>query len=86
MEEPEAKVEEEVEAEEKEEPKPVEAAETEEVVAEEEEPVDETEKPATPEPPDEFNWDALGKKQEFYSDTERTRLEDLYANTLKPDY
>ncbi|HEY9113240.1 MAG TPA: 30S ribosomal protein S1, partial [Bacteroidales bacterium] len=30
----------------------------------------------------EFNWEALGKKQDFYSESERTRLEDLYANTL----
>jgi len=35
-----------------------------------------------PEPPAEFNWDALGKKQDFYSEKERNRLEDVYANTL----
>ncbi len=32
--------------------------------------------------PEEFNWDALGKKQETYSATERTKLEDIYEKTL----
>jgi small subunit ribosomal protein S1 len=45
----------------------------EEVVAEE--------KPEAKEP-EEFNWDALGKKQETYSADERTKLEDLYEKTL----
>jgi small subunit ribosomal protein S1 len=32
--------------------------------------------------PEEFDWDALGKKQDAYSAEERTKLEDLYSNTL----
>ncbi|MCB2208430.1 MAG: 30S ribosomal protein S1 [Bacteroidetes bacterium] len=32
--------------------------------------------------PEEFDWDALGKKQDTYSAEERTKLEDLYSNTL----
>ncbi len=31
----------------------------------------------------EFNWDELGKKQQFYSKDERKRLEDLYEKTIK---
>lgn len=31
----------------------------------------------------EFNWDEIGKKQQFYSKDERKRLEDLYEKTLK---
>ena len=30
-----------------------------------------------------FDWDALGKKQEVYSADERTKLEDMYSQTLK---
>ena len=30
----------------------------------------------------EFDWDSVGKKKEIYSETERTKLEDLYVNTL----
>ena len=30
----------------------------------------------------EFDWDAIGKKQDNYSSAERTRLEDLYGDTL----
>lgn len=30
-----------------------------------------------------FNWDAIGKKQDVYSSTDRGRLEDLYGQTLK---
>lgn len=37
--------------------------------------------PASKEP-EEFNWDALGKKQETYSVSERTKLEDIYEKTL----
>ena len=33
--------------------------------------------------PEEFDWDSLGKKQEFYSNSEREKLEDLYNNTMK---
>jgi small subunit ribosomal protein S1 len=32
--------------------------------------------------PEEFDWDALGKKQDTYSAEERTKLEDVYGNTL----
>ena len=32
--------------------------------------------------PPEFDWDALGKKQDPYTADERTKLEDLYENTL----
>ena len=31
----------------------------------------------------EFDWDAIGKKQEVYSSDERNKLEDLYGQTLK---
>jgi len=31
----------------------------------------------------EFNWDSLGKKQQFYSKEERSRLEEMYDTTLK---
>ncbi|TVR43335.1 MAG: 30S ribosomal protein S1 [Bacteroidia bacterium] len=33
--------------------------------------------------PGEFDWDAVDKKQELYSETERKRMEDMYAETLK---
>jgi small subunit ribosomal protein S1 len=33
-------------------------------------------------PPD-IDWDAIGKKYELYSGNERTKLEDIYNNTLK---
>ena len=32
--------------------------------------------------PPEFDWDALGKKQDAYSEEERSKLEDLYGDTL----
>jgi len=32
---------------------------------------------------EEFDWDAIGKKQELYSSDERNKLEDLYGQTLK---
>lgn len=32
----------------------------------------------------EFNWEELGKKQQFYSKEERARLEGLYSNTITP--
>ena len=31
-----------------------------------------------------FDWSAIGKKQDQYSSDDRTRLEDLYEKTLKP--
>ncbi len=34
-------------------------------------------------PPQEIDWNAIGKKYEQYTGTERTRLEDIYNNTLK---
>ena len=55
-------------------------AETPVVEVKEEAPVAKAEKKT--EPAEEFNWEALGKKQDFYSEKERNRLEDLYANTL----
>lgn len=51
----------------------------EEVVAEK---LDEEEKEATANVPEEFDWDALEKKQDNYSATERTKLEDIYSNSL----
>lgn len=36
-----------------------------------------------PQVPGEFDWDAIGKKQESYSASERTRLESMYDDTLK---
>ncbi len=33
--------------------------------------------------PGEFDWEAVDKKQELYSETERKRMEDMYAETLK---
>ncbi|MEZ5082894.1 MAG: 30S ribosomal protein S1 [Bacteroidales bacterium] len=41
------------------------------------------ETPANEVTPAEFDWDSLGKKQEFYSNSEREKLEDLYNNTMK---
>ncbi|MCF8364617.1 MAG: 30S ribosomal protein S1 [Bacteroidales bacterium] len=32
--------------------------------------------------PDEFDWDTVGKKEDFYTATERNRLEDLYNQTF----
>jgi len=69
---------------------------TEEVVAEVKEEAKEEEAPAkteakkapkakkeTPKIDEDFNWDAIGKKQEVYSSEDRTKLEDLYGQTLK---
>jgi len=39
-------------------------------------------KPVSSEPPA-FDWDSIGKKQEQYTADERTKLEDIYNNTLK---
>lgn len=33
-------------------------------------------------PVEDFNWDAIGKKDQLYSADERKKLEDLYSNTL----
>jgi small subunit ribosomal protein S1 len=59
------------------------AAETElqkeEAVAEK---VEEEEKEAEESIPAEFDWDALEKKQDNYSITERTKLEDIYSSSL----
>ena len=30
-----------------------------------------------------FNWDAIGKKEELYSKSDRTKMEELYENTFK---
>lgn len=51
----------------------------EEVVAEK---LDEEEKEAEAAVPEEFDWDALEKKQDNYSNAERTKLEDIYSNSL----
>ncbi|RLD85083.1 MAG: 30S ribosomal protein S1 [Bacteroidetes bacterium] len=68
---PEAKTEEE----------PAEKEETEKVVAEEKtEEVKETVKKSVE--PEEFDWDALNKKQDDYAPEERSKLEDLYASSL----
>ncbi len=37
----------------------------------------------SPQEPGKFDWDAVGKKQEAYSPEERSRLEQLYDETLK---
>jgi small subunit ribosomal protein S1 len=34
-------------------------------------------------PPPDIDWNAIGKKYELYSGNERTKLEDIYNNTLK---
>jgi small subunit ribosomal protein S1 len=39
--------------------------------------------PVKPVVPAEFDWDAIGKKYEVYSHTERKRLEDAYDQTLR---
>jgi len=39
--------------------------------------------PAKPAAPQEFDWDAIGKKHEVYTSEERTRLEDAYDQTLR---
>ncbi len=56
-------------------------AETEEKPEEEktEQPVAEVKKPAEPE---EFDWEALNKKQDDYDPEERSKLEELYAGSL----
>ncbi len=38
--------------------------------------------PATPEQPQPFDWDSLGKKQEIYTAEEREKLEKIYDKTL----
>ncbi len=40
-------------------------------------------KPADDGTPPEFDWSSIGKKQENYTADERTKLEDLYNNTMK---
>jgi len=65
-EQPQAEVEEQPQAEAEEQPK-----------AEAEESVEEK----STEPP-EFDWDALGKKQDIYSEDERAKLENIYGETL----
>ncbi|NOX84554.1 MAG: 30S ribosomal protein S1 [Chlorobi bacterium] len=66
-----------------EEKQPEVAEEKQEVVAEEEKT---EEKEATPaeksDEPAEFDWEALGKKQDLYSKDERSKLEEVYAQTL----
>jgi len=57
------------------------AAPKEEIVAKEE-----TKKEAAPKAEkveEEFDWDAIGKKQEVYNADERAKLEDVYGQTLK---
>jgi small subunit ribosomal protein S1 len=58
--------------------KPVEEVVEETVV----EPVAETVEEPKAEKPAEFDWDSIGKKKDNYSAAERTRLEDLYSDTL----
>ena len=56
---------------------------TEEAVAETvAETIEKEEKVAEEKIPEEFDWDALGKKQDNYSSKERTKLEDIYAGSL----
>jgi len=47
-------------------------------------PVQEAPEAPTPEPvtPGEFDWDAVGKKEDSYSPAERSKLEDLYNKTF----
>ena len=40
-------------------------------------------KPADDGTPPEFDWSAIGKKQDNYTDDERVKLEDLYNDTMK---
>jgi small subunit ribosomal protein S1 len=60
---------------------------TPEAAAEEPAPQKGAEKPAadafTAQVPGDFDWDAVGKKQDAYSSAERQRLESLYDETLK---
>ncbi len=43
----------------------------------------EEKKPVAVRPPADFDWDAIGKKQDAYSTSERMRLEAIYDQTLK---
>ena len=52
-----------------------------EVAAEQKEEKEETPEKKANEPA-EFDWDALGKKQDVYSEDERHKLEEVYAETL----
>jgi len=45
-------------------------------------PVAEEKEEKKPVEPEEFDWDALNKKQDDYEPEERSKLEDLYANSL----
>ena len=45
-------------------------------------PVAEEKEEKKPAEPEEFDWDALNKKQDDYEPEERSKLEDLYANSL----
>ena len=47
-----------------------------------EEKLEKEEKVAEEKVPEEFDWDALEKKQDNYSSSERTKLEDIYAGSL----
>ena len=71
-------------AESKEEAKVEAPAEEKEAAAEEPkaEVVAETEEPAEKEEPEEFDWDALSSKQDNYSSEERSKLEDIYGETM----
>jgi len=82
---PEASIEEPVaetpaETEVKEEEKP--EAEKEEAPAKEEKPKKKAAKKEAPKADDDFDWNAIGKKMDNYSEKERTDLEDIYTKTM----
>ncbi len=54
----------------------------EEPVAETVEEVAAEEAPAKTKEPEEFDWDSIGKKQDNYTATERSNLEELYGKTM----
>jgi len=79
----ETEVKEEAPEEKTEEPVKAEAEETaEEVKPEEAAPVAEEKEVKKPVEPEEFDWDALNKKQDDYDPAERSKLEELYTNSL----
>lgn len=84
-----------VEEEQKQEEQKVEASETKDATQDADEAIFEKEQPVKKEPkakkqfksvypdPADFDWNAVGKTTEVYSDSERSSLEDMYAKTMK---
>ena len=57
-------------------------AKEEEAPAKEEKPKKKAAKKETPKADDDFDWNAIGKKMDGYSEKERTDLEDIYSKTM----